>query len=770
MLPLHLRGEEPLSISGTVSGDNGNAITGAVVSALVNDSTAVDVAITDETGRYVLGHPGEARFLKASKPGFTDVIKERELTDGGEVNFTLTESPVTLDEFIVTARRATLQSKPGMFVFNPGDIAEHVPNAARVLEYVPLIQMGNNTLKILSKKNTALIHINGKLPVISQTSVLEWLQTMQPDKIKGIEIIMNPGVRYGGDEQNAGIVNIILDDDHKGTFTTASVNMNYDERQLSSIAPNLNLFYQNHNFLLNVYANHYHYDGRSEEHDILDNTNIWIRRETTEKSESQSESLRAGINGEYRFGLNSIGIALNYSGSYSKNLSRLWQTEHSTHEPGSISENLSVNQERKPWMSVLDGRVRYIRVLDRERTSTLTIMGIYSGIPSSKTDRLMDVYPGSELIATSPATTLDQSYKTKMANSGFDATYDKRFADGSSLVADLLAYYVHDREISVSTDDRYDFTNNTMGVWLSASYNRQWSRIFATRVGVKEQFTRRWLYLNDENERYNDSFFNFIPNVSLSFSLGGGRHNINVDWTAYTRDPSSGSLNPHKSWISSDSYYMGNPHIGIKTHNKFSLQYSAINRFFFSAGYLHGKGMSSDYIVYDTEGNTVFTPMPNKTSHNLNLDFNYNQSFFNYRWTVNASASMYWRNDFADIQDGSKISNHSVNYSFGVFTRVVILPQYDFSATARYGYFSKITELTSKSSHSNNLSFGLRKGFDFNLDISANINIPLNETTSTLYSPGLTRIRTSKYRRDISASLSLSWYFGKTTIERLQRF
>lgn len=766
MLPLHLRGEEPLSISGTVSGDNGNAITGAVVSALVNDSTAVDVAITDETGRYVLEHPGDARFLKASKPGFTDVIKERGLTDGGEVNFTLTESPVTLDEFTVTARRATLQSKPGMFVFNPGDIAKHVPNAARVLEYVPLLQTDKNTIQIISKIGNAVIHINGERPMVDQTVILDWLRSMSPEKIKGVEIIMNPGIGYGGSELTTGIVNIILDDDHKGTFGTVDISGGYSNRRLSSVHPRFNIFYQNHSLLVSGYADHYHGDYRDEEYNLLDNTAMGFKRESTQKSQDKRERLQAGICGEYRFNRQSIAATLNYGGDYSKEVSDLWQTETST-DPHSLKEekSLSDNIDKTPFQSSLQGGIRYIRAFNQTGTSRLTVTLMGTGVPTAKNDRLLRVYNGFDPVPETLKETMDQSYEIKSGSGGFNANFLNQFKDGSILMVYLLGSYSQERERATSPDDYYDFQCNKATGGLSAAYNRQWSRVFGTRIGLQEGFIRRWIYLHGEGEHYNDTFFKFVPNISLSFALGGGLHNINVDWTSSVND--FGSLNPHKQWLSSNTYYMGDPHLGINQSHNFSISYLAINKFFLKVGYSKSEGPGSDYYSYDSEGNTVYRPMNNKRSRILNANFNYNQSFFDYRWTVSASASFRWYNSFTDTQTGA-MSAHSVNYWLSVFTGVGILPQYDFSATGNYSFTSETTELTEKISGRHSLNFGLRKGFPFDLDISADISIPLTTVSSTLYSPGLTQIRRTKYAKDVRIGLSVSWSFGKESIERVQ--
>lgn len=52
--------------------------------------------------------------------------------------------------------------------------------------------------------------------MIDQELLLQKLKALPADKIKRVELIMNPGAEYEGSEHEGGIVNIILEDDLYG--------------------------------------------------------------------------------------------------------------------------------------------------------------------------------------------------------------------------------------------------------------------------------------------------------------------------------------------------------------------------------------------------------------------------------------------------------------------------------------------------------------------------------------------------------------------------
>ena len=378
----------------------------------------------------------------------------------------------------------------------------------------------------------------------------------------------------------------------------------------------------------------------------------------------------------------------------------------------------------------------------------------------------MDIYPG--LTMEEVIHTIDQSTDYKQSGDGLNVQLSKEFGDGSTLSVRAQAHYDNTQIRYTALDDRFLFDYGQWAQAFTVSYNKEWTDFFSSRLGLREEYVNRKITGDDSSAEYKKGFLLWLPNVSLSFVMRGGLHNINVDWATTPSYPRLSQLNPHKTWYNSSSYSQGNPEMPITTTHSVSINYSFLNDYFISCKYHTGKSSNSQYMSLDNLGNTVYTDLMNEKYNIFSLDVNYSKSFFKYRWQIRCNGSLKWNNSVANVGNGS-MAIHSLDYYLRLYTRVVISRRYGLKGDATYSWTSGEKYLTYRNSYSHSLYFSISKDLWKNAEISANIRVPLTSGHVTyVNASSLTSIDTDKYNRDISGSISFSWFFGKNSIERVE--
>ncbi len=748
-----------------VDEEDGHPLSDVVVSVIsMPDSVVSGIDVTDRKGRYCVKVGSESDRIRFVRNGWNTVTVAPSslVAASGEMKVSMGRADTELPEFTVKAKKANMKGKPGMFVFDPGDLSKYVKNAKEILNYVPLLE---GPTKIFSKSTSATIYINGEEPSIPQEVLLDKLKSMPPDKIKKVEIIMNPGVEHDRDVLEGGIINIELVDDMIGWNIYSTLTGNYAERRLSSVAPSLVWFYQNHNILLSANASYSYCDRFSSRSGDLFDASTGLNRHITNEKRGHDQSVAGSVTGEYRFGRSSASLALHFSSGELN-----WRTHDEEIQSVNLTDlrkYISRTSEKSGWHPDLTMGARFLHWIDREKTMQLNISAII-GNTVGKTESLLNVDSEDENGSAQPLSALNQSYDSETFGSGISARLNKRFRDRSVLGVQARFHYETVKQLYTATDDAFDFRRRFFGESLSLSYQRQCTEWFSFRAGVREEYLVRSI-MGEDGEYVRKNFLLFYPNASLSFNLHGGLHNINADWYAYPSFPADFQLNPHKTWTSATSYTQGNPDIPITVCHRVTLQYGFLSNYFLSVGYRTGKTSTSSYIYLDDDSNKVSSYLMNQRYNDMDADFNYSKDFFDYRWRLWASCGLTWRNSSADFAEG-KIASHSVNYNFSLGSHVTLSRRYGLTVSGNYRWQGADRELTRSVSGKHILYFSLSKDLWEGADVGANMTVPLNKVKTTLSNASsLSDMTVDKYWRDISASVTFTWRFGKMSIDRVSQ-
>lgn len=161
-----------------------------VVELSVADSSFVSGTISKDDGTFTLENVKNGDILRISLVGYeTQCIN---YTGQTAVNVKLVESTATLDEVVVKSQlpRTVLHGE-GMTTTVAGSVLEKTANMEQLLSRIPSVSAKDGQIEVFGR-GAPTIYINGRI----MQDQME-LQRLQPNNIKKIEVISNPGARYG---------------------------------------------------------------------------------------------------------------------------------------------------------------------------------------------------------------------------------------------------------------------------------------------------------------------------------------------------------------------------------------------------------------------------------------------------------------------------------------------------------------------------------------------------------------------------------------------
>lgn len=222
-------------ITGCVKDDRGHPVAFANISLLYTDSTFVSGCSSNETGQFVLAEVKPNKYLlKISYIGYvTQFIELKNVNGSADINnITLAENSQQLDEVIVKGR-SIIQKMDRMVIlptqaakknaYNPYDLMFNMA--------IPHLQVSPLSKNLSANGGSVQTRINGI--IASQAEVAALL----PNEIVRIEMIENPGERYG-DNSLGAVIDIIVRRRDKGGLinmqTTNSLHVLFGENFITA--------------------------------------------------------------------------------------------------------------------------------------------------------------------------------------------------------------------------------------------------------------------------------------------------------------------------------------------------------------------------------------------------------------------------------------------------------------------------------------------------------------------------------------------------------
>lgn len=650
------------NITGVVVDGNNNPLDGAAVVALQPaDSTYISGAVTDQSGRFTLEIPeGLDNLILTTKAIGYD---KQDLTakNGEEVRISLTDNTISLSE--VTVRPTITTVSPGKFSFILGDLAKYSPDAFKALEIVPMLSVdtANDKLEIIGKDKTT-IYINGKKPIMSSSSVIQMLKTSPPERIKRIEVWVQPGVAY---RDEGAILNVVLAP-QTGTTGTADMTVIHSSDQFSfSESGWIGYERDKWQFSGNIYLGESANDYKSR---IEMTTFNPVDGSVEMERISDSKNKYRGIYSEADFGVsrdlghnNSLGVSLMYQHTWKGD------SEYTINDifPATLTRENIAAKEHTPY-KIVTANINYDHTLD-SLGSRLTGRIIYSHYG-------MD----AETNYTPESMMFDNSYTDGKNSIEGKLSWTKAFSPkggltlGFDIFHDRIKRTINQSETPGATEGYMplidDFRQNQTNFDLFAQGQYRFSNLFSLSLGLTGRWYRRDTrqMLNDTRKIFDD--FYVMPELSASFNFNS-KNQMTLGYYSNVRQPYYANTNPLVFRNSPTQITTGNPYLKAVTTHSVNLSYLLLQKISLGGNMDFMNHLSFRTNIPVEENLTANIPVELGKNRNVSVYLSYSDAFFSRRWSVMARTS--FTNTHTDSSVLYDLFNvNSVDYStWSIFLR-----------------------------------------------------------------------------------------------------
>ena len=360
----------------------------------------------------------------------------------------------------------------------------------------------------------------------------------------------------------------------------------------------------------------------------------------------------------------------------------------------------------------------------------------------------------------------------------FKGSYSHSFNDGSSLESGYEFDASHLSDDFVRNDYNgneyvknegssnlfeYDETVNA----LYMTYNRKWSNVISTTLGLRAENTNVKGNQVSSNERFDRNYWNLFPQLNLLLNLANGKHSIALDLSRSIVRPFYNDLNPFKIWTSENTYSMGNIYLKPMIYSDVNLSYRFLGDYMIGASYSYGSDAFSEY-RFLAENNTTVSSVANFGDEQLlSLYCIVEKVFFNGVWRLSLNAAADYRRDQGTI-DSQDVSYKTWTGSAGIRNVFNISSKAGIRATLGYNYYTPFRGILRVGHHKHLLSASFSKEFKFGGNISVDAFNLLNYRPAYHYNTESYAYREKPKTNNISLQIRYTQKFGQSRVRGAQ--
>ncbi|HVX00176.1 MAG TPA: TonB-dependent receptor [Candidatus Babeliaceae bacterium] len=187
----------------------------ATIAVLQENGKVVSGTVSNPAGDFVIKDlPWGNYYLSISAIGYAtfktaifNISAEKSGFDLGSIK--LTQAVNQLNEVQIKATQQIIKVEPDKIIYSvENDITNRGSSALDALAKAPLISLSGNERITLKGTSDYKVYVNGKPSSLYTNKLAEILRSMPAESIKDIEIITNPSAKYDA-EGAGGIINII---------------------------------------------------------------------------------------------------------------------------------------------------------------------------------------------------------------------------------------------------------------------------------------------------------------------------------------------------------------------------------------------------------------------------------------------------------------------------------------------------------------------------------------------------------------------------------
>ena len=735
------------------------------------DSTMVGGGVTNESGRFVIPYDHGKVIARITYVGYKTEHRLCARDNVGTIK--MHPDATRLNGVVVSASADRLKQEPGKFIYKPSPAELAGIDSYELLRYAPLVSVENNTVSILGK-GTSTIYINGRKPLMNNASLMEMLRSVPADRIEKIEIIMSPNSSHKA-STTGGIVNIVMKKNpNQGLTGSASVSATYLGERITPRA-SLYLGYSKNKFNASANLSYLYYNSQTEKETTYNYRDSYTDILNSSNSLTTGHFLNGNISLSYDLTKRStLGTSFYIGGSERNSKSTTVSSNYlrGTIDKYSKSYSETDNPYRKPEMSI----VAYYHLKTDDKGSNLDVSANYSSSVNASLGS-MEYACGVESREVVPYSLFKQNTTVDSYGYEFKGSYNHSFNDGSALesgyefdASHLSNDFVrldHDGKEYVKNEgssNLFEYDEKVNALYMT--YDKKWSNVISTTLGLRAENTRVKGNQVSSNERFNRNYWNFFPRLSLLVDLANGNHRIALDLSRSIVRPFYNYLNPFKIWTSENTYSMGNIYLKPMIYSDMNLSYRFLGDYMIGASYSYGSDAFSEY-RFLAENNTTVSSVANYgNEQSFSLYCNVEKVFFNGIWRMSLNATAVYDRDQGTI-DGQDVSYKIWGGEAGI-RNIFKISSSGIRATLSYNYYTPLRGISRVGHHKHLLSASLSKEFKFGGTISVDAFNLLNYRPAYHYNTESYAYREKPKYNNISLQIRYTQKFGQSRVRGAQ--
>ncbi len=736
------------------------------------DSTLITGGVTNESGRFVIPNDHGKVIARISYVGYKTVHLLCARDNAGTIK--MQHDSTRLSGVVVTASTHRLKQEPGKFIYKPSPSEVVGIDSYELLQYAPLVCVENNTVSILGK-GTSTIYINGRKPLMNNASLMEMLRSVPADRIEKIEIIMSPNSSHKA-STTGGIVNIVMKKNpNEGLTGSASVSATYLGERITPRA-SLYLGYSKNRFNAMANLSYQYYNSQDEKETTYNYKDSYTDIVNSTNSKTTGHFLYGNISLSYDLTKRStLGTSFHIGGSESNSKSTTTSSNYlrGTIDKYSKSYSETENPFQKPEMSI----VAYYNLKTDDKGSNLDVSANYSSSLNASLGT-MEYASGVESREVVPYALFKQNTTVDSYGYEFKGSYSHSFNDGSSLesgyefdsshLSDDFVRYDHNGKEYVKNEESsnlFEYDEKVNALYMT--YDRKWSNVISTTLGLRAENTNVKGNQVSLNEKFKRNYWNLFPRLSLLVDLANGKHKIALDLSRSIVRPFYNYLNPFKIWTSENTYSMGNIYLKPMICSDMNLSYRFLGDYMIGASYSYGSDDFSEY-RFLSENNTTVSSVANfGNEQSFSLYCNVEKVFINGIWRMSLNAAADYCRDQGTI-DGQDVSYTTWTGTVGIRNFFNISSKGGIRATLSYYYYTPFKGVLRIGHHKHLLSASFSKEFKFGGTISVDAFNLLNYRPAYHYNTESYAYREKPQTNNIFLQIRYTQKFGQSRVRGAQ--
>ncbi|MET3038314.1 TonB-dependent receptor [Chryseobacterium sp. NRRL B-14859] len=549
-------------IEGTVMNAQKEKLSLVSVEIYDSQNKLIKTVTTDENGNFILENvPENSVKLVVSDLEYPRFEKSLDVEKQNEPLLIILKKEVQdIQEVVMTKQKPLVKRKIDRLEFNVENSNITSLNVWEILKKTPGVTVNNDVLAIKGSTGI-LVTINDKKVMLTGDELKDFLENIQGDELKSVEVITNPPAKY--EASGSAVLNIVMKknkiEGYRGVLSSK-----YTQTQYAKGSAGISQYYKKNGLSVmgsyNLGTGTYYREGTDYVHYVEDQTR-WISTMNRKDRARSQNSLNVNI--EYE--LDSLtNLSLNYSGYFSPKTYGLYNvptliynnqdlvesnyTTMNDHHSRSTNNTLSFQADRK-----------------LNKKSQLTWTNYFAGNNSQKYQNVLTYLnfanqsPGVNNFLTNNKNDI-QLYSTQLDYQWKNDKWEVESGSKYSFVKTSSQLDFSDNEngqlqFRPDKSNIFDYKEHNFALYSSLAYNPgKWN----FKAGLRAEKTDLEGVVSEPYEVNKNNYWKLFPTLYVQYTTDNN-HQFGLSYGMRISRPSYSWLNPAKSYYNLFSYFQGDP-------------------------------------------------------------------------------------------------------------------------------------------------------------------------------------------------------------------